>query len=859
MSESFVDPRRERRFRVSEEAALSGEDGFSLAVECGSLHAFALTAFDQNMRPLLGAFSLSPAWSVAFEAGGSQKEGAATEGTSDLRVEVFSLRRDAPPEAGGDLAVLFLPPSLCCGRVKLAASIRAPSGLPESRLSALASKGALSSQQRVFFEKGAAEWRKAAREKRLLFWTGEELRVSLTFLSSPPLRLMPSPLASTKARGGVEDIPRLRLFAHPGVAYRLLLQFGSAQHLAVRLASSPAEATAAAADGAEGGSLLLAEFPPSERRLASLLDAASSGSSSLSSILSPAALPQKRFEAAVRGGPNADQAQRLRAVDLAVSRGASAMALLPPMRFPFDPLASDCPVAVREVWIRGGLLQKPQRQSSRLRLEAVDAGLLEATPRRRPSSEQGLGLSTSAENDAAAFARLEAEVEFLSLKSLHLTLSEEPLALSAASGLAQEGAVACASVRWPSSNSPANGEALSVQAGGVYALRVVATAQDGVPFDAAFFPAMKLSLSAETLSGETPSRPLIFVGRRRLPGEGENRMHRAAAAAAAEASGEGASASVSFDGLLPSWLERHALFQRAEDALSLGLSLASGEKNKRERNARGAACGDFFFAAFSEGIVRLTVEAENPFGSGDAPRVFANLTLQVHAPLELVPRRLLLLPGGHSLELASRGGRPNLLKLSKENSGLLEGRESVVGSLSFSSSQAAVAAFGANSGADAEEGPSSLLVTGEEGDSEVKVVWKDSFGRAVAQAEAFVRVALPESVEIRLPSNAIPFFSPHSSQELSLPSLAFDAMADSTAPSDNSANRPQQLYVHSTLPLRAVLKDVHDAEFFAPSLSFPVGSLSAEEDDSQSHAVEQFGESPQRSEAFASPASSESR
>ncbi|PFH35456.1 hypothetical protein BESB_063430 [Besnoitia besnoiti] len=762
--------------------SLSSPSTPSLFLRCGATHRFFFVSYDANLRPMLNVtsfFSSSPdTWELAgVPAPADQARGAQTDRDRASLVPFFGADSDsggAGRRAAGaketakteafaavDGVGVAVDSEACCGTLSLSVHLTWPAetaaALRDAALQEDAQRLLLSSLDAARESLRQRENRDASGALRSSAWRGDKLAETLFLVVLPPSRFFvppPSPafvpgffpplgdpaVSALAPQPSPDAAFPVRLFYHPQLVYRLLLQFTSPH--------SQVKARAASTSFSSGPSSVFGLFveTPGPRLLA---DGASH--SAFFSALSPdqtLARFEARFRAAYRGdraaasSPADARAESTRApfpqdgldVTSLVLRSADASqkphpqslpAALFPLRRPYAwprgaaLCSATCPLTEQEVWV------VPPVTASSSGAERPETGEEDesAPPRRGRPAASGLltvedagmvgddaGLvvpgaeEEAAERKSAPTRTL--ELQFLRVERVSLSVLPPESLLA---GSRRREAESRARHGWISGNW---GE---IEKGRTYGVKVDVIASDGAKLDPAFFRAMDLSLKISRnpkrrggdapLSGgrqqpvdESDGRGFVYVQRTR------DRQAAATQARGASAGGGGAGeqgysssletpsaaaetsatyAEVSFgprsgaasaafpadrSGLAPAKLLWHAemetlLASSGFCSAAPGAEPAAEGERRVVPSAEGDECPDFLF--YVDGFdadteLLLTVQATNWSLDASAQlvasAVSAEMVLALYPPLKIFPSSLVMLPGGHSLQLTIRGG-----------------------------------------------------------------------------------------------------------------------------------------------------------------------------------------------------------
>ncbi|KEP63242.1 UNVERIFIED_CONTAM: hypothetical protein HHA_297745 [Hammondia hammondi] len=772
----------------------------SLFLRCGATHRFVTVAYDALLQPVVNAtsFAASTAWSLTSDEGATAETGP--EGVSlvsffdfETRVGRGNSRVDELPRdefvGSAEAAAVQVESTSCCGVHRLSVHLKWPTA------ESMAGDTALRREDQALLLRGLKEARESLHknDSTASAWRDDLLSSTLSLVVLPPPRF----LASNSFLPGFfpptkeASFAPLRLFYHPKIVYRLLLQFTSPQTRLKVLPASPVSAVSSTPP------FRVYTETPGPRLLA---EGANSG---LCSGLSPEATVQ-RFSSLFRHvfdsrDPSASKKERplpgfpREGLDVATLVLAATQAererdsvspllrLEPPFAWPPHTVCSAaCPVTSQEVFVlpseevgrgsSGGFVTSGF-------LAVDDVGVLGDLP----SSERFLTGQKKETTPAL-------ELQFFSVARVSLAVSspETLLGSQEAEGGEQGGWIQGA---W--------GE---VEKGKTYGVKVSAFAADGKLLAPAFYSAMDLTLTiskkrktprSETLQTpshgreETPGAPTagwLYVQRVRGGRLAETQQVEA------QLSKEETDVSVtvsfrhearSFD-FFPSRRGRHLHEQKPGQAEveALASETRCGEDFKQN-------CPDFFF--FVDGFepdaeLLLSVRVVNwepalsPRAPGGSTSVSAEMTLALYPPLKVSPASLVLLPGGHSLQLTVRGGprrrRDTTRSLERGSSGFSAVRSCV------SSNSAVVAAqvvedggFVLTSDAGSEEFRERgdaldetgfrvvELVTGEEGPAVVTVHAGDPTAEETAvsapRAHLLRRAAATVQVFVALPTRVV--------------------------------------------------------------------------------------------------------
>ncbi|OEH74354.1 hypothetical protein cyc_08484 [Cyclospora cayetanensis] len=868
-----------------------------LFLQCGALHVFSVFAYDAKLRALHGTDAFATQWefepvdsaAAALTSRQQQKE-VSTKPIWQVLPHAASERHEAFSR-GASLGVLAVPPSLCCGAFTLRAVISPPERPHVARL-----KEALPSAAWATLEASLSRWREAAdagreQQQQLPLWKQGHTQDSLTLLLSPPLRLLPSSAAllpgstaaaaaqpaaaaAQPAAAGAQqrrEIETVRLLYLPGHISRLLVQFGSPDTEAFHIAASPSAPTAAAGGGSlrAGGMRLVVH--------GELVGASRSATTPSLACLSPAEAAA-RF-AVLKGGlldaASGAGADVLPAVEDAACVGlklwedlVSLPLAFPPYAFSRDPFTPSCPLSVRELFIPSpplpaAAVEDPllQQQLQQQRLPTL---LLEASDTRLLSPWQSLDASSSSSSSGSSGPppQLVARVQFVRLRSVRLVLLPTPLSVSL-SGVKtggageggeekREGHFACSGGEEASAQQHGSAE---IEAGKIYGVRVDLIADDGAPVDPRYFSAVRLSLTARRTA----------EGSSKMDGKGVEAFRESASVGGEILSPffqggfntEAPLAAASYGATVPS----------EEATLPALFGLPEGWNRLSSLSIEEAGCAHFFLAASDvQGSFVLHAEAhEAPPAYADAAAAAAlgaaaittHLTVRIHPPLQLVPRELVLLPGGHSFELTLRGGPEEALLNAESGRG---GSGAVGDGVSHSSKSE-------KDGNSKEEEYSKrfavedarvarlskafpqLLLTGEEGETRVfaRLLQHSAGGKKLlAEAVIPVVVALPRSGAIRHGPPLPPLggtgvargasLQRSDGWQATLPSPAARVgysraamVAAGAASGEGSGGELQHsstiVYLGHVVPLHAALFDKENRQFTPPHLLLPTGPL----------------------------------
>ncbi|KAL8429126.1 hypothetical protein Efla_003179 [Eimeria flavescens] len=883
-----------------------------LFVQCGALHVFGLFAYDAKLRPLAGLSALPARWSLSPSYLPPQQR-QQQQDTRLLEQRPLLQLLPGPTAAGGaeetlpgsagSVAALAVSASTCCGSYVLRVSVSVPTGAPS------ALKPALAPQQTAQLEASLKLWSQIASQQQsqraqLSLWREGRLEDGLLLLLSPPLRLLPSPplgypAAATTGEGRLRDHQAqhtVRLFNHPGHYQRLLLQFGSPHVECIRLLAAP-HPTSGAAGGPLGRPLLHGELV--------LMGSGSASLKCLSPLQAAARYEQLLKAESAETTPAAVAAAT--ATDVAclslpgASENVASVALHSPFSYPSSPFSSSCPLSVRELFVSPPPLlpaaaaaalpvhqqQQDEEQHVILTLEAVDPWLL--SPWRPPVAAfvDGGGSSRDSTSSRNNGPQLVARLQFVRLKSLRLVLLPTPVtavsfeggspgaaARASANGLDGEksvlpplcdlreetagGAAAAGGAQPPHQSRTA---VAHIEGGKIFALRVQALGEDGLPLDSTFFAAMKLSLVALPADDSSSSsnvgitRGQVYLKAARSQKHRDYHPHRqqqqqqgphlpeALSALLSPRSAGSPLAAASYDPAAAVAAERDFAAPEEWDQLSTDLGDA-------------ADCAHFFVAASDmRGSFVLHAEAYTAAAPGSSSAagpaaaalgeagvvaVTTRLTVEIHPPLELTPSHLVMLPGGHSFELTLQGG-PDDAQTDSTSGGRRDNKYE----RRFSVDDRRVARL-----STAFPG---LLLTGEEGETRVSAsLQRGGVGGRLTQAAMRVVVALPRAAAI-VSGSALQSSSSSSRSNIALSErqareaqqaallptqasrlgygrAAATAAAAAAAAASAGGERVIEVYANHAVPLQGALFDGAGRRFSHPHLLLPTGPLGGDGD-----------------------------
>ncbi|CBZ50189.1 hypothetical protein NCLIV_006640 [Neospora caninum Liverpool] len=923
--------------QVSPVSPVSPLSAPTLFLRCGATHRFLAVAYDAHGQPVVNATSFSvstDSWNLTRDGRFPPAETGEASGESGAgRVSLVSFFEDfeaigSRGTARSEAVAVQVAPSSCCGVFALSAHLTWPTA------DSVVTEPALRGEDRAVLVKALREAREALRGEaqtaKASAWRADRLAASLSLVVLPPPRFL-APHASFLPGFFPPQRERtpapIRLFYHPGLVYRVLLQFAS-PHSQLKVLPVGSELSPPFAVYTETpGSALLTEHTQA---------AFFSGLSPEATLRRFASLFHASTEP--QGGPIAPSGKQrgsahfltpqdgldVTTLVLAASRAQRDAAVSPLFRLP-PPFAwpgngrvcsPACPVTEQEVFIRppsaaGGLTREADARDTRGpvvsgRLVVDDTGVLGDTQ----AQEEG----TKGQAPPAV------DLQFFSVARLTLAvLPPETLLTRSARG---------SPGREEQRKDWIQGDWGEIEKGKTYGVKVAAFAADGERLDPAFYRAMELALKisrkskrdsgAEEAVPAASGRPedddasegaagratgWLYVQRAEFDEQEEARPNfppQSVSEAEISAVASFSPAAGGF-GAFPALRGEAAselLWKTEVRRLFAESPCGGGDAAQPSRDD----CPDFFF--YVDGFepdteLLLSVEAVNwaaPPASRSAASalaaqagrlaVSAEMSLALYPPLRVFPASLVLLPGGHSLQLTVRGGP----RRRRGDARKLDGVPQSSAVRRCESSDAAVVAARVgqrDSGPVArEEGdetasgdswdafPVVELLTGEEGQAVLTVHAGDQTAdgsppaasapsqsrflqlrRAAATVE--VVVALPARVVIAQRS-PVPggngFVSAHQERLVqNLQRLRFGAeLATSSAnantheePFAHRADAPVQLGVDLTQKLHAFLYDAEGREFNFGHLAAPTGDVAGVGVDRETlegrRRLEQFG------------------
>nr|PUA84750.1 putative transmembrane protein [Toxoplasma gondii TgCATBr9] len=655
----------------------------SLFLRCGATHRFVAVAYDALLQPVVNAtsFAASSAWSLAGDEGATAETGP--KGVSlvsffdlETRVGRGNSRVDERPRdafiGSAEAAAVQVDSTSCCGVHRLSVHLQWPTA------ESMAGDTALRQEDQALLLRSLKEAREALHENgsTTSAWRDDLLSSTLSLVVLPPPRFLASNAFLPGFFPPVKEasFAPLRLFYHPEMVYRLLLQFTSPQ---TRLKVLPASSVSAVSSTAP---FRVYTETPGPRLLAD-------ANSGVCSALSPEATVQRfsslfrhLFDSRDRSASKKERplpALPREGLDVATlvlgatqteREGDLASPLLrlePPFSWPTQEVCSpSCPVTSQEVFVLPS--EEVGRDSSG---GFVASGLLAVDDVSvlgdHPRSERLLAGQKKETRPAL-------ELQFFRVARVSLAVSPPETLLG--SEQAEGGEQGGEQGGW------IQGAWGEVEKGKAYGVKVSAFAADGKRLAPAFYPAMDLTLTISKKRKTPRSETLQTAsqGREVTPDAttpGWLYVHRVRDGRLAEAQQVEAqlskeetdmSATVSFRhktrsfDFFPSRRGSHSHERKPGQAEveALASETRCGERFKQN-------CPDFFF--FVDGFepdaeLVLSVRAVNwepalsPHASGVSTPVSAEMTLALYPPLQVSPASLVLLPGGHSLQLTVRGG-----------------------------------------------------------------------------------------------------------------------------------------------------------------------------------------------------------